>query len=76
MLNKISMTTMLIMAVIVAILLTANVVQAQVATDGLISYWSFDKNTVTGNTVKDVFGNNDGTRSVAEGYFCGRPSNI
>jgi len=61
MFNKISITTMLIMAVIIAISLTANVVQAQVATDGLISYWSFDKKKVTGNTVEDVFGNNDGT---------------
>jgi len=57
----ISMITMLIMTVIVAILLTANVVQAQVATEGLISYWSFDEDTITGNTVEDVFGNNDGT---------------
>jgi len=61
MFNKISITTMLIMAVIIAISLTANVVQAQVAIEGLISYWSFDSNTVTGNTVEDVFGNNDGT---------------
>ena len=61
MFNKISIATMLIMAVIVAVLLTANVAKAQVAIEGLISYWSFDSNTVTGNTVEDVFGNNDGT---------------
>ncbi len=30
-------------------------------TDGLVSFWSFDANTVVGDTVEDVWGNNDGT---------------
>ncbi len=31
-----------------------------IVTDGLISYWSFDKADVAGKTVKDVWGDNDG----------------
>ena len=30
-------------------------------TDGLIGFWSLDKNTINGNTIKDLWGNNDGT---------------
>ena len=28
--------------------------------EGLVSYWSFDKETIEGETVKDVWGSNDG----------------
>ena len=34
---------------------------AQVVTDGLVSYWTLDRKDIEGNTVKDVWGNNDGT---------------
>ena len=34
---------------------------AQVVADGLVSYWTLDKDGVEGETVKDVFGENDGT---------------
>jgi hypothetical protein len=30
-------------------------------TDGLVSYWTFDKQDIAGNTAKDVWGKNDGT---------------
>ena len=33
----------------------------QFVTDGLISLWTFDDKTVTGKTVKDMWGKNDGT---------------
>ena len=29
-------------------------------TDGLVSYWTFDRQDITGDTVKDVWGENDG----------------
>lgn len=31
-----------------------------VVTDGLVSFWTFDKSDIEGKTVKDVFGSNDG----------------
>jgi len=53
---------MLTIAIAMVIVLTfINVAKAQVVTDGLVSYWSFDKDTIDGDTVKDVFGNNNGT---------------
>jgi hypothetical protein len=33
----------------------------QFVTDGLISLWTFEKSTVSGKTVKDLIGKNDGT---------------
>ena len=33
---------------------------APVVTDGLVSYWTFDKDDIAGGTVKDVWGENDG----------------
>ncbi len=38
----------------------ANIVEAQIVTDGLVSYWTFDKADIDGKTVKDVIGNNHG----------------
>lgn len=38
----------------------ANMVEAQIVTDGLVSYWTFDKADVDGKIVKDVIGSNDG----------------
>ena len=32
-----------------------------IVTDGLVSYWTFDRHQVIGGTVKDVWGENDGT---------------
>lgn len=34
---------------------------ATIVTDGLVSYWTFDGKDITNNSVKDVWGNNDGT---------------
>lgn len=36
-------------------------VAQQVITDGLVSYWTFNKADIIGNIAKDVFGHNDGT---------------
>ena len=35
--------------------------QADVVTQGLVSYWTFDKADIKGKTVTDVWGDNDGT---------------
>ena len=37
-----------------------NVATASVVTDGLVSYWTFDKEHVINETVKDVWGDNNG----------------
>ncbi len=37
--------------------------QAQVVEEGLVSYWTFDEADIGGETLKDIFGNNDGTIS-------------
>lgn len=33
---------------------------APIVTDGLVSYWTFDRQDIVGGTVKDVWGENDG----------------
>lgn len=33
---------------------------AQLPTDGVVGYWSFDKGTIVGNDVQDMLGKNDG----------------
>jgi len=35
--------------------------QQRIVTDGLVSYWTFDRADTEGDTAKDVWGNNDGT---------------
>ncbi len=48
----------LIMFFILAVISVA--AQAKVVTDGLVSFWTFDDADVVGDTIKDVWGNNDG----------------
>ena len=48
-------------AVIATIFMYENMAKAQVVTEGLVSYWTFDRVDIDGDTVKDVFGENDGT---------------
>lgn len=47
---------------VAAFCICASVVEAQIVTDGLVSYWTFDADT-DGKTVKDVWGGNDGSIS-------------
>lgn len=51
----------LVFAVIATIFMCVNMAKAQVVTKGLVSYWTFDKADVDGDTVKDVSGENNGT---------------
>jgi len=38
----------------------ANVMEAQLVEDGLVSYWPLDEETIEGDIAKDVWGENDG----------------
>ena len=40
-----------------------NTAPASIVTDGLVSYWTFDKGYIVNDTVKDVWGDNNGTIS-------------
>jgi len=61
------------LTVIATVFVYANVSEAQVVTDGLVGYWSFNEGTVSGVTVSDVSGNNDGTlvgnAQIAQGRY-------
>ena len=60
--------------------------QKKAVSEGLVSYWSFDEETIEGKTVKDVWGSNDGKiegaprvvkGKVAEGMeFNGRDQSV
>lgn len=45
--------------VLVLVVLPVSQVNAQYVENGLIAYWSFDANTIKGDTVNDVSGNNN-----------------
>ena len=42
-------------------ILSLNTAQASIVTDGLVSYWPFDRGYIIDKTVKDVSGDNNGT---------------
>ena len=53
---------MFVLAVIATVIMATNLAEArQAITDGLVSYWSFNKDSIAGKTVKDIFGASDGT---------------
>ncbi|MFQ6044565.1 MAG: LamG-like jellyroll fold domain-containing protein, partial [Candidatus Poribacteria bacterium] len=51
----------IVLVFIATVFMYGNVAKPQVVTDGLVSYWSLDKNTIKGDTVEDIWGENDGT---------------
>lgn len=51
----------LLLLIMVSILWVGQAYTDTIVTDGLVSYWTFDNKDITGKTVKDVFGNNNGT---------------
>jgi len=57
MLNRISI---LIFTMAVLVFFSYSVEAQKVATNGLVSYWTLDKDTVSGKVVKDIIGNNHG----------------
>jgi hypothetical protein len=58
---KVTLTTAFTLMVLAALLWQTNTAKSQVVTDGLVSYWTFDNADMEGKTVKDVWGENDGT---------------
>ena len=53
---------LLLLTLMVFMVCAANQIEAQeFVPSGLVSFWTFDQNTINGDTVKDVWGNNDGT---------------
>ena len=60
MFNKI-LTRAFVLAVIANVFMYANMAKAQAVTEGIVSYWTFDRADITDETAKDLWGNNDGT---------------
>ena len=58
--NKI-LTITSVLTTIATFFVYANVAKAQFVTEGLVSYWSFEAETIEGKTVRDVWEKNDGT---------------
>ena len=52
-----------IFVIIMVALYTGNAQAGKIVTDGLISFWSLDRDTISGENVKDLMGKNDGTIS-------------
>ncbi len=50
----------IILSIFLLTVVSGNVLNAQVVTDGLVSYWSLNRETIQDNTVKDTWGSNDG----------------
>jgi hypothetical protein len=57
---KVTLITIFTFIVMAAIAWQSDTSWGQVVTDGLVSYWSFDKADIEGETAKDIWGNNDG----------------
>ena len=63
--TKVTLITVFVLALMILVLQT-NPAKGQVVTDGLISYWTFDKADIEGDTAKDVWGKNNGKISGAK----------
>ena len=59
--SKVTFTTIFILTVLLTLVWQTNTVKSEIVTDGLVSYWSFDEDTIEGKTVKDSWGENHGT---------------
>ncbi|MDE0634392.1 MAG: LamG domain-containing protein [Candidatus Poribacteria bacterium] len=46
---------------VTTLILLINAFADTIVTDGLVSYWTFDRNTINNGTVQDVWGENDAT---------------
>jgi len=54
------------------IFLSMNVEAQKIVTNGLVSYWTLDKDTVTANLVKDIVGKNNGKISGSPKVVAGK----
>ncbi len=60
MIKRIFLLGFMVALIITLALLSKNASAQRVVVDGLVSYWTLDKDTVSGNQVKDIIGNNHG----------------
>ena len=51
---------MKIRALLILLSFCCTIAQAQIVTDGLVGYWTFDEADIKGEEVRDVWGNNHG----------------
>ena len=54
---------------ILGLLICAGVTQTQVVEEDLVSYWTFDADTIDGNTARDIIGQ-------SHGEFEGKPQTV
>ena len=52
---------LLLIIMLIGFMLTVNSSANTIVTDDLVSYWTFDRITIKGNTVEDIWGENDAT---------------
>ena len=52
---------LLLTLTVVGLMITVNASSKTIVTDGLVSYWTFDRTTIHDRTVEDVWGENDAT---------------
>ena len=57
---KAALITVFTITVLLTLAWQIDVAEAQVVEDGLVSYWTFDRDDIEDDTAKDVWGNNDG----------------
>ncbi|MDE0636985.1 MAG: LamG domain-containing protein [Candidatus Poribacteria bacterium] len=64
---------LLLTFMVVGFMLTINASAKTIVTDGLVSYWTFDRKTMYDKTVEDVWGENDativGNPTITSGYL-------
>ena len=71
MFRKISITAFAL-TVLLVLAWQVDTAKGQVVADGLVLYWSFEGSTITGDTVGDIAGDNDGTLIGGPGVVAGK----
>jgi len=56
-----ALTATLVLTFAATFLMYASMAEAQIVTEGLVSYWTFDEADIDGDIAKDLIGDNDGT---------------
>lgn len=59
--TEVGLTAIFALSAIATLAWQIDTAKSEVVTEGLVSYWTFDKADIEGDTVKDVWGENDGT---------------
>ncbi len=56
-----ALTTTLALMFVATFLMYASMAEAQILTEGLVGYWTFDEADIDGDIVRDFIGDNDGS---------------